>query len=272
MALLPTSDYVKFVRGSKQAFNALLNKAADTLYFIYDPDDSTVGSLYLGSRLIGGTGSAASSSLGDLKDIVLSTVKDKQILVFDASSNSWKNGTISDILGVDAVSIVKSTTGTLSLNGFDAAAANTIAIKQEDKRLGWATPTQLREVLDVFSKAEIKNLFNGSLSRKVVTSIQDINLEAIDAENYIYLVPNTSGTYDEYIVVNKKLEKMGDWNTDLSGYVTKAEVGDLVKNNVNTIISTSIGDLTNYGGDNITLVEKVEEIDNRLKWSEITTD
>ena len=65
---------------------------------------------------------------------------------------------------------------------------------------------------------------------------------------------------------------MGDWNTDLSGYVTKAEVGDLVKNNVNTIISTSIGDLTNYGGENITLVEKVEEIDNRLKWSEITTD
>ena len=124
----------------------------------------------------------------------------------------------------------------------------------------------------MLSKAEVKNLFSSSLSRKVVTSIQDINLEAVDAEKYIYLVPNTSGTYDEYIVVNKKLEKMGDWNTDLSGYVTKAEVGDLVKNNVNTIISTSIGDLTNYGGDNITLVEKVEEIDNRLKWSEITTD
>lgn len=272
MALLPTSDYVKFVRGSKQAFNALLNKAADTLYFIYDPDDLTVGSLYLGSRLIGGTGSAASSSLGDLKDIVLSTVKDKQILIFDTSSNSWKNGTISDILSVDEVSIVKSTTGTLSLNGFAAATVNTIAIKQEDEKLGWATPTQLRDVLDVFSKAEVKNLFNGSLSRKIVTSTQDINLEADDAENYIYLVPNTSGTYDEYIVVDKKLEKMGDWNTDLSDYVTKADVGTLVEENINTIISTSIGDLSNYGGDNVTLVEKIEEIDNRLTWSEITTD
>lgn len=256
MALLPTTDYVRFVRGSKQAFNALLNKASDTLYFVYDPDDSTVGSLYLGSRLIGGTGSAASSSLGDLKDIILSTIKDKQILVFNTTSNSWENGTLSDILGVDETSIIKATTGNLSLNGFTAAKVNTIAFKQEDNSLGWASPVQARTILNVYSKEEVNNLFNNSLSRKIVASTQEINVESTDAEKYIYLVPNNSNTYDEYIIINKKLEKMGDWNTDLSDYVTKAKVGDL----------------TNYGGENLTLIEKVEEIDSRLTWSNLTVD
>ena len=272
MALLPTTDYVKFVRGSKAAFNALINKADDTLYFIYDVDDTTKGSLYIGSRLIGGGSGTSAASLKDLEDIVISSVGDKQILIYDAGSASWKNGSISDIITVDGVSIVKASVGTLSLKNFDTATVGSLASKSEDGNLTWLTPAQAVTALNVYTKDEINEKLNQSLSRKVVDSVDDIDPAASDAEKYIYLVPNDEGTYDEYIVAGGKLEKVGDWSTDLSNYVTKADVGNLVTENFNTLVSAQIGDLSSYGGDNITLVEKVADIDSRLKWTEMTVD
>lgn len=272
MAINPTNDYVKFVRGSKAAFANLQNKADDTLYFIYDAANSEAGSLYLGSRLIGGIGGAAGSSLGDLTDIVLTTVGNKQILIYDDESKTWKNGSVNDIISVDNKSIVKADVGTLSLNNFEAAEIGSLAYKQDDGNLGWITPVKAVEVLNVYTKDEINNKLNQSLSRKIVNSVEAIDLTAKDAEQYIYLVPNNDNTYDEYIVVNGALEKVGDWKTDLSDYVTKAEVGTLVNDNFNTVVQEKIGDLSGYGGENNTLVEKITEIDDRLKWVEITDD
>lgn len=52
-----------------------------------------------------------------------------------------------------------------------------------------------------------------------------IDLKAADAAQYIYMVPKgtagTSDKYDEYMVIDGVLEKMGDWKVDLSGYVQK---------------------------------------------------
>ena len=63
------------------------------------------------------------------------------------------------------------------------------------------------------------------LKRKIVASTADIDLKAADASQYIYMVPKgTAGDadkYDEYMVINGVLEKMGDWGVDLSGYVQK---------------------------------------------------
>lgn len=269
MALKPTNDYVKFVRGSKTAFANLAQKSDDTLYFIYDSADPSSGSLYLGSRLIGGTGGAAGSSLGNLQDIVITEIGDKQILIYDEQSKTWKNGSISDIISVDDKSIEKAKVGTLSLKNFETAEIGTLPYKQEDGNLGWMTPVQAVEVLNVYTKDEINSKLNQSLSRKIVDSVEAIDLTAADAEQYIYLVPNGENTYDEYIVVNGALEKVGDWKTDLSDYVTKAEVGTLVTNNFNTIVQEKIGDLSSYGGENNTLVEKITEIDGRLKWMTI---
>lgn len=65
------------------------------------------------------------------------------------------------------------------------------------------------------------------LKRKIVDSTADINLTAADASQYIYMVKKgtsvTGDTYDEYMVINGALEKVGDWGVDLSDYV-KTEV------------------------------------------------
>lgn len=295
MALTPTTDYVKFVRGSKTAFAALTNKSNDTLYFIYDDADSSNGLLYLGARLIGGTGDGSTTSLSELTDIAISAIGDKQLLVYDDTSKKWVNGSIADLLTVDNKSIEKAEIGTLSLKGFTTAAVGTLPSKSEDGNLSWLTPVETVKLLNIYSKSEIDEKFDQSLSRKVVESTDAIDLTAADAENYIYLVKNSEGTYDEYIVADGKLEKVGDWKTDLSGYATKkdlesyiktAEIGTLVTDNVNTVLSTKVGDLSNYGGDNPTLVavignlssynaentlvDKIEEIDSRLTWSALS--
>ena len=49
-------NYVKFQRGSEQAYNNLAVKNQDTLYFVYDGQDATRAKLYLGDRLLSGVG------------------------------------------------------------------------------------------------------------------------------------------------------------------------------------------------------------------------
>ena len=63
------------------------------------------------------------------------------------------------------------------------------------------------------------------MKRKIVNSTADIDLTAEDASQYIYMVKKTStktgDKYDEYMVLDGALEKVGDWEVDLSNYVQK---------------------------------------------------
>lgn len=66
------------------------------------------------------------------------------------------------------------------------------------------------------------------LKRKKVENKDAINLEAPDADQYIYMVPKTGGKngdkYDEYMVIEGVLEPVGDWAVDLSGYAQTEQV------------------------------------------------
>lgn len=83
---------------------------------------------------------------------------------------------------------------------------------------------------DVYTKEETKTEIKAQidaidhLKRKVVAGLESINKEALDAEQYIYMIPNEDGTYDEYMILEGELEKVGDWKVDLSDYVTQDEL------------------------------------------------
>jgi len=83
------NKYVKFVRGSKTAFEALAQKDNDTLYFIYDENELS-GELYLGERLICG-GVSSAGKLSDLSDIVLNEVEANQVLIYNEEQKKWVN-------------------------------------------------------------------------------------------------------------------------------------------------------------------------------------
>jgi hypothetical protein len=87
---------------------------------------------------------------------------------------------------------------------------------------------------DVYTKTETDNAIAQAvakvehLTRKIVTSIDDIqkDIDNNEADLYktIYLVPALEGLandlYDEYMVIDGIIERVGSWEVDLTNYVT----------------------------------------------------
>lgn len=100
---------------------------------------------------------------------------------------------------------------------------------------------------DVYTKTEIDTKLNelDHLKRTTVAGIESINLEAADADRYIYMVPNAeTGNYDEYMVVKNaegvnELEKVGDWSVDLSDYATIEDLDGKVDKDANARLMTN---------------------------------
>lgn len=89
---------------------------------------------------------------------------------------------------------------------------------------------------NTYTKTEVdkKIVEAGHLKRAIVNSVDDININAADADQYIYMVltspEDTADKYDEYMVIIyedesgtevRYIEKVGSWEVDLSNYVTK---------------------------------------------------
>ena len=89
------ANYVRFYRGSPEAYANLIKKNDDTLYFVYS-SDSDKGSLYLGDRLISGN----VSNITDLEDLIITELQDKQILQYDIAQSAWVNKSIREAIGV----------------------------------------------------------------------------------------------------------------------------------------------------------------------------
>lgn len=88
-------NYVKFLRGTPTAYQALTKKDNDTLYFISENNSST-GVLYLGNKLILGGEDSQELSLRNLKDVLFSeNIKSGSLLVYE--NDKWTNKTIDEI-------------------------------------------------------------------------------------------------------------------------------------------------------------------------------
>ena len=97
MALVNTNSYVKFVKSTSAAFNALASKNPDTLYFV--SDNATTGKLYLGPKLIGGADGGA-TSLSELADLAIDQLGANQILVYNSEDGKWENASISVLVDI----------------------------------------------------------------------------------------------------------------------------------------------------------------------------
>lgn len=88
---------------------------------------------------------------------------------------------------------------------------------------------------DVYTKTETEALIAAAehLKRKKVDSLEEIDLDAPDAEQFIYMIladTTTDGNdkYDEYMVFEGKLEKVGAWDISLDDYALKTDLNDKV--------------------------------------------
>lgn len=173
--------FVKFSRGLISTFNRLVNKDPDTLYLVYENENSLEGSLYLGNKLISSVGNTTNISLNDLANVSISNseLEDGMVLYYNASTGSgqWEAGRISDIVselpaGRDRISIVD------ALNTISNPQDEDIAIVGQD--------------VYVYSENEWHQLTDSSLIERVSSLENQIGHEADEEEGIV-----ATGLYKE---------------------------------------------------------------------------
>lgn len=305
--LLNGSDihYVKFMRGSTAAWEALLATpekiSDDTLYFIYqDAATSTEGKLYLGTKLISGEGSGGSSgdiNIADIGDVYIDdvTLADKQILVYNETTEQWENTPLSTIINT-AVGVMQGATA--STAGISGLVPVPHAGDQDKFLKGsgeWATiniPTFNTDVFSLTNNSVNLQGYNlapigsvpiktsagiqwttapaGRLNRTITTmekllaQLSGDDPDPIDPDT-IYMVDNgnddsTQNKYDEYMIINHKLERLGTFGTvDLTQYVKVSTYNTEVNKLENTLYDQTD---PNTGLSVLGLVSRVTRIEN----------
>ena len=284
------ANYVKFQRGSEQAYNNLAVKNQDTLYFVYNGSDSTTAKLYLGNKLLSGIGEGTGvTSLSALEDVLITgTPPAGSFLVY--TDGKWVNKSVSaaaSMIAAEQSLGIKINTnqfkfepvsGNLELVGFSDAASGAIAFKGTDGTLSWGTPKIISDISDNLNNlnTNLESIINekiAAMNHLVYKKVNNLD-DAID-NNTIYLVPNENAiaqnSYSEYLVVDGVPELLGNVNTgeiNLDGYAT---VESLTK--LETKFNSVVGDITqlnNYNADSPqTIIDELNAINERLKWEDI---
>lgn len=273
-------NYVKFQRGSLASYNRLSQKDEDTLYFIYDANDNTRGSLYLGNRLIGEIGgSSGVNNLSELSDILISAAQAGDFLVLN-SEGKWINVPASDVasrileaggsfLSIDENEFqLNSVNGNLELKGYSSASIGLMPIKSATGLSWQPVPIDLTSRVGSLesglqqAQSDISNIqtdlqgVDGKIANAISTAnhlryqvIQD--LSQATATNTVYLYANNSSEasnqYDEYMLINGQLELLGQMTADLSNYMTSSEIEAALANKASVsdlnALDTRVGNL-----------------------------
>lgn len=299
---MPT-PYVKFQRGTLAAYENLKQKNRldkDTLYFVYESDDSLSGQLYLKDKLIaGGSGGDISTILQNLEEVLEEASANKFLVTGNDGSVTLMS--MSEVATLIEASIngiefdsnqFSSVDGNISLLGFDNAAEGAQLIKTDGK-ISWSVPSQDLNSLD--SRITSLESAVGNLDSTIESAIADANhlkyqvvdsLSAVTSENIVYLISAENGendNYDEYMFINDKAEKLGSWSVDLSNYVTTSDLNSVVSDFVTTsdldnyvltsTFNSIVGNLSDFNAYDSsvhqTIIDELNELDARLIWQPI---
>lgn len=298
-----TFSYVKFVRGTPTAFANLPveQRSRDTLYFIAGATDAT-GELWLGNTLIakGATEGTVSTFLKDLQDVDLTGAQNGYVLGYDANSSKWVPMDLSAAFTVsEMVGATDSSDGAAGLVPAPKAGEEGYFLRGDGS---WAAI----EIKDSLSRKIVADLDE---AQEYVANNEDadqyiymVPIEGATGSNkydeYIVITTKDAESGEDI----RSLELVGDWTVDLSDYATKSEVeviattvGNLENSlsnyttleQVNQAITSAtssltdtfvtivdfnaaVGNLDELLAANQSLVSKVDELDNRLKWQDIS--
>lgn len=253
------SGYVKFLRGTKTAFDKIVTKDKDTLYFIYDSDDQTKGSLYLGNKLIGGGNGSTTTvtDINDLANVLISNVQDKQILVYDASAEKWVNKTPEEIEVMTRATA--DAAGTSGLVPAPAAGEQNKYLRGDGT---WAAPLS-DEQLTTLGKVDGLETQVGSIE----TNISELNTSVGNLQTqYNNLIKDAPAALDT-------LKEIADWITnDETGTQALIQRVTNIETNV-TGLQDTVGNITEFTryAEGDTIVSILNDLDGRMKWSDMDT-
>lgn len=224
-------NYVKFIRGSRTSWEKLINKDKDTLYFIYEDSNANSGVLYLGDKLISGN---SSNSIG-LDSLNIDQLQSGDILIYDATTNSW---TVKP--PVQAIPIMTgatdSTDGTAGLVPVPKAGNNNLFLQGNGS---WADP------VPTILKKQVSDL----VALDAEKSAREIAAEETEKLKQV-LMPITNSLTTK--IANLEAQN----NSYITGSVFVSQVGNLQE-------------LFNYNSTHNTIVDAVNELDERLRWQKM---
>ena len=247
------------MRGTPEAY-AKITPDVDTLYFISEVG-GTEGVLYLGNKVIGGSSSIDFNnfSIDALKDVLITEgLTDKSLLIYQADSENWTNISFNDLLFVGAT---QNSSGIGGLVPPPSLGQTKLFLRSDGKWIAMSDD-ELRAQVQVISgqvqsNQTAINALSSSIDTKIaaaiaslltlkkVDSVDNIDVSATDASKYLYMVPN-GDIYDEYVVINGQLEKIGDTSVNLDGYATVTWVNEAISGLVSTnTFNATIGALSN---------------------------
>ena len=135
--------------------------------------------------------------------------------------------------------------GKLTFAGAASAVPGSQLTINEGGSISWLARINAYDKSEVYTKSETDaKIAEGvaaanHLKRKIVASIEAIDKFALDAEQYIYMVPALEGlandVYDEYIIINGEIEKVGSWEVDLSDYAKSSDVATALNYKVDKV-------------------------------------
>lgn len=275
-------NYVKFLRGTPAAYENLLVKDNDTLYFISETNAST-GTLYLGSKLIAGGEVTSATSLAELTDVLIKEIEGGSLLVYEG--NQWVNKTLEEVFAEISVmtGAGKDTDGVAGLVPQPVAGDNELFLRGDAT---WAKPVAELSIED-------KNTISGlqSTVSTIVGEDAGLSMREVAVAEIATLVADAPASLDT-------LKEIADWITnDTTGAASmandiallKSEVGDL-SNELNTLKSTvseldyvsmtmfnnAVGDLSllkieDENGELVeaNLVDSIIDLQDRMQWQEL---
>lgn len=311
MAYIPKlAGYVKFLRGTPAAWESIVTPDSDTLYFIAE-NDSEVGRLYLGSKLIADGEVVTITRLDELEDVIIGAgVPADGILIWDNTQNDGEGAWVPTTLDAAFAKVVKVFEGaTLDKPGKKGLVPAPTAGSQDLYLRGdatWANPTEVvsaevgdlrkalnKEVEDRIAAirvllggytegttisqiaiAEIAKVVDGAPAafdtlKEIATWIQEHD-EIIDIEAIVAAVNKIEETL--YTEETGIVDQVGDLYLDMYG-----NGGSIsgVKNDV-VIIQQQVvsldATLSALKKSHEELEQTVTDVDNRLRWQDLTLE
>lgn len=252
-----TGQFVRFVKGSAANWNRLERKRDDTLYFIIN-NDGISGRLYLGSVLVGSTSSNGSAlALNDLADVLQSVLNDRDILVFNSTSNAWQTQSLDALLASAMANSnhlryrVVNSIDDIDIHAFDADKYVYLVPKDDTHS------DTYNEFLCIDGVLEKIGSWDVDLSNYITQPVFDQRVGSL--ENLLNDVTSTAIPNLE-----NRINEVEAAIPDPARFVLKtvyaAEVGDLT-----TLLNTP----TSSADTGSTLVHQVNRLTDRLTWHEI---
>lgn len=261
------ANIVSFATGTAAEF-AAATKNENTLYFITDEQRLYKGEIPFGGfsykkvPVLPETGAVNTFYIADNGNVAFwngtefVTVTAENVTAISASSTNNQIPTAKAVHDYVATEIANVAAGDMvdAIKGLvDRIAANETAIAEKADK---GTSLADYGIADAYTKTETNSQIAtaiaaaGHLTREVVTALPD----AADAEdNIIYLIAKADGSdnqkFDEYMLVNGTMEKIGDSSANLTGYATEKYVDDAItasETSIGTSITNGVKDAKDY--------------------------